>query len=373
MLAHLFCWLIAAIGIAMVVGTLLSLSDHPHWFVRGWDFPRVQILSLCGGVLLLYGYFCFDSRWFDWLLVGSVAAASLWQLVCIFPYMPLAPVAVQNAAPVERSQRLRLVISNVQLENEQHDLWKRVITAADPDLILAVETDQRWADALESLTERWPYVVRQPQDNCYGMMLLSRLEIADVEVRFRVQEDIPSVILRLRMPNGTWIRFYGVHPRPPEPLRDQSATPRDAELVLTGDEVGQRNEPTIVAGDLNDVAWSKTTRLFQRLSGLLDPRRGRGFYNTFNANNVLMRFPLDHVFHSNHFQLVQLQRLDYVGSDHFPVLIDLSYQPQEADEQPPPEQDAEDREEAQERIDNQVDAEREGQEDGMLASKRRGE
>lgn len=371
--AHLFCWLIAAIGILMVVGTLLSLSDHPHWSIRGWDFPRVQILSVCGIVLLLYGYFCFDQQWFDWLLMGAVGVASLWQIACIYPYVPLATRAVQNAGSLERSQRIRLVISNVQLENSRHELWKQVITAADPDVILAVETDERWERALQPLTDGWPHVVRQPQNNFYGMMLFSRFELANAQVQHRVQGDVPSILVHVRLPSGVWVRFYGVHPRPPEPLRDQNATPRDAELVLIGDEVGQQNEPTIVAGDLNDVAWSKTTRLFQRLSGLLDPRCGRGFYNTFDANNRLMRFPLDHVFHSNHFQLVQLKRLDYVGSDHFPVLIDLSHQPQEADEQPPPDRHAEDREEAQERVDKQVEAEREGEEDGVLASKQQGE
>lgn len=372
MAAHLFCWLIALLGMMMVVGTLLSLWDHPHWFVRGWDFPRVQILSLCAASGLLYGYFCFTRQWYDWVLVASLVAASLWQLACIFPYLPFAPRSVRDANTLQRNLRLRLVISNVLRENTQYSRWKEVVSAADPDVILAVETDQRWEQALEPLTEQWPQVVRQPQEDCYGMMLFSRLELADAEVRFRVQDDVPSIVLRLRLPSGVWLRFYGVHPRPPEPLRDQNATPRDAELVLIGEEIGLQDEPTIVAGDLNDVAWSKTTRLFQRLSGLLDPRRGRGFYNTYNAGNPLMRFPLDHVFHSNHFQLVQLQRLGNVGSDHFPVLIDLSYQPQSADKQPPPEQDSGDREEAQERIDNEVEAERDGQEEGILASKGRG-
>jgi len=40
-----------------------------------------------------------------------------------------------------------------------------------------------------------------------------------------------------------------------------------------------------------------------------------------------MRFPLDHLFHSVHFRLVEIRRLDYVGSDHFPVYIKLSLEP----------------------------------------------
>jgi hypothetical protein len=93
-----------------------------------------------------------------------------------------------------------------------------------------------------------------------------------------------------------------------------------------------------VFGDLNDVAWSYTTQLFLRESRLLDPRLGRGFYNTFSANSRVFRFPLDHVFHSAHFKLVELQRLRHVGSDHFPMLIEVSYEPEAKAEQgaPPP-------------------------------------
>ncbi|HEX2251587.1 MAG TPA: endonuclease/exonuclease/phosphatase family protein, partial [Gemmatimonadales bacterium] len=173
---------------------------------------------------------------------------------------------------------------------------------------------------------------------------------------FLVQDDVPSVFTGLQLA-GDRVVLCGLHPRPPEPLRDQDSTPRDAELVVVGRWVAQQNgAPMIVAGDLNDVAWSTTTQLFLRLSGLLDPRMGRGFYNTYNARNPLARWPLDHLFHSNHFRLVELRRCADIGSDHYPVLIELSYEP-DAPGQPASPAAAGDEEDAAERIETQMDAE----------------
>ena len=70
--------------------------------------------------------------------------------------------------------------------------------------------------------------------------------------------------------------------------------------------------------------------------------------NTYNANNPIFRFPLDHVFHSNHFKLFRLRRLDKVGSDHFPVLIELNLEPGAEAEQPASQATASDEETAQE-------------------------
>jgi endonuclease/exonuclease/phosphatase (EEP) superfamily protein YafD len=291
-----------------------------------------------------------------------------WQGRRIFPYTRLAPLHVEpssSARPKKSGAHgensLRLLISNVLMENQEYDRLLRRIEENDPDVILAVETDEKWARALEPLSASYPYVVRHPQENYYGLMLFSRFPLIEPKINFLVQDDIPSVHTRLQLPSGVEVVLHGIHPRPPEPIRDQKSTPRDAELVLLGRNVREEGHlPTVVAGDLNDVAWSETSQLFLRLSGLLDPRMGRGFYNSFNAKSIIQRYPLDHVFHSEHFRPVDLQVLPEIGSDHFPVLIELSCEPRAAAETETPEPEDGDHELAEEKLEEQEEAERTG-------------
>ena len=66
------------------------------------------------------------------------------------------------------------------------------------------------------------------------------------------------------------------------------------------------------------------------MSGLMDPRIGRGFFNTFHTGYRLFRWPLDHVFHSKDFTLIEIAREKSIGSDHFPMYIKLNYDPRAA-------------------------------------------
>ena len=54
-----------------------------------------------------------------------------------------------------------------------------------------------------------------------------------------------------------------------------------------------------------------------------DPRVGRGFYPTFTADYPLLRWPLDHLFVSPHWEILTIDRLGNVGSDHFPIYFEL--------------------------------------------------
>jgi len=359
-------WVTIGLGVLAALLTGLSLFPGSHWSVRLWDFPRLQlavVAAVAGGV---YAALFFDGGILEWALLAATGLTTLWQLGKIYPYTRLAPVQVQRSSrgsvkgrslDTRRHPSFRLLITNVLMENTRHDLLLRVIEDAAPDVVLAVETDAAWAKGLEPLTRTYPHTLFQPQENWYGMMLFSRLPLREARTEFLVQDDIPSMHAVLELPGGVEVTLHGIHPRPPEPIRDQDSTPRDAELVVMGKVIGDAEDrPTVVAGDLNDVAWSPTSELFIRLSGLLDPRRGRGMYNSYNAKNPIFRYPLDHVFHSNDFRLVELQRLPKIGSDHYPMLVELSYEPGAEAAQPEPEQKPGDEERAEDRLEAQAEA-----------------
>ncbi|CAN5824486.1 endonuclease/exonuclease/phosphatase family protein [soil metagenome] len=340
------------LGLTTIAGTLLSLNPRPSWVFRIWDFPRLQLFAGALTAGAMFGSARTPRSAADLAFIGSLGITALIQGRKIAVYTPFWPVQVERSAKGGSDEaRLRILVTNVLRENSCYQKLVNMIREHEPDVVLAVEVDGRWERELEGLAEDYPYIVRQPQENHFGMMLFSRLPLEDTRVEFLVQDDIPSVRTRIVLRSGDRVQLHGLHPRPPEPQHLQDSTPRDAELVMVGREIGESEEqPTIVAGDLNDVAWSRTTQLFLRLSGLLDPRIGRGFYNSFNANQPLMRWPLDHIFHSRHFRLVSLRRLGKIGSDHFPMLAELSYQPEALLSQNAPEADPEDRRAAKKRV-----------------------
>jgi endonuclease/exonuclease/phosphatase (EEP) superfamily protein YafD len=318
----------AAVTVLLAVATLMPTIRSGAWWIRGLDFPRLQLLLLSALVLVLQLVFHpIDDPWTIAIVIVN-AACMLWQAWWIIPYTRMARVEVEDA-PADAQTRIRLMASNVLTTNRNADPLLGVVRAQKPDVLIAVETDDWWEAQLDVLTDALPHVMRCPLDNLYGMHVYSRLPLHNAEIRYLVEDDIPSIHATLELDGGRRIALHALHPRPPSPTESDSSVDRDAELVIVGRAAHEAELPVIVAGDLNDVAWSRTTRLFRKLSGLLDPRIGRGMYNTFHAKLPGLRWPLDHLFHSKHFTLVGMQRLPDIGSDHFPILVELALSPGE--------------------------------------------
>ncbi|MDX2186412.1 MAG: endonuclease/exonuclease/phosphatase family protein [Opitutaceae bacterium] len=343
-------WTLSVLTFVLAVFTALPWSKRTEWWIRGADFPRTQFLVLGAALLAASILFLDTESPHTWFILVVVSLCILQQAYWILPYTPFARSEVKDAQKGARTPRLRLISANVLCPNPRRKEFLALVEREDPDLLVTLETDSSWEDLLRPIEKRLPHTLRCPLDNLYGMHLYSRWPFRDARIQFLVEKDVPSMHLLLQHPEGPEIRVHILHPAPPSPTENETSSERDAELVMVGKSTRGSRFPIIVTGDLNDVAWSRTTRLFRKLSGLLDPRIGRGFYNTFHAHWWPMRWPVDHVFHSDHFTLVELRRLPAGGSDHFPMLVELALEPGAAERQEGLSPDAEDKEQAEETL-----------------------
>jgi endonuclease/exonuclease/phosphatase (EEP) superfamily protein YafD len=311
-------WALVVLAILLVLASVLPLWWTDRWWVRMWDFPRLQVavLLIIAGVGLFYVKL---GRW-RWPLIGAVAAALAWQFSHFLPYFPPYPTQVASAPNCPAGRQISLLNANVLLTNKQYRKLLRLVAQRRPDVLLLLEPGAEWAEAISPVYPRYPYRLSEPLPNTYGLMLLSRLPM-EGGIEHLLQPGVPSAKARLRLPGGEEVWLHAVHPEPPMPGDDSGE--RDAELVMVGRTVRDEGQAAIVMGDLNDVGWSRTSRLFREVAGMADPRVGRGFYPTFNANYPLLRWPLDHLFVSPHFELMEIDLLPDIGSDHLPIFFRL--------------------------------------------------
>lgn len=310
----------------VIFASAWGLLPLDHWWIRGVDFPRIQILFI--GLASLIGLLILTPQWqmAEIALMLAFIGAIGFQLRMILPYTRLWKQEVRQAIPMANPVQVKLMVSNVLTPNNNTQALVNLVQQKQPDILITLESDQKWEDALSVIEPDYPYSVKVPLDNLYGMHLYSKLELIDPEIKYLLIDDIPSIHTQVCLTNGEVIWLYCLHPMPPSPTEADKSTTRDAELLMVGRHINENNQTAILAGDLNDVAWSKTTLMFQRISGLLDPRIGRFFINTFHVKYPILRWALDHIFHSPCFTLVDIERLPSIGSDHFPVMTTLQYE-----------------------------------------------
>ncbi|MGL3045240.1 endonuclease/exonuclease/phosphatase family protein [Acinetobacter pecorum] len=345
-------WVIQIMAIIVIWLSFWSLIPSDQWWIRGADFPRLQILVVGFITFVLFLVLEHPWTWFNQLLFIGLIAALAYQLKMVLPYTFVWKNQVKQVKQdqLDPQRQISLIVSNVLTTNNQYHLLIEQVQTHQPDLVLTLETDQTWQNELAVIEADYPYRVAVPLDNLYGMHLYSKLKLSNTQVKFILSDEIPSIHTTVILRSGQPVRLYCLHPKPPSPTEAKDSTLRDAELLIVGDQIKDLDESCIVMGDLNDVAWSRTTRLFQRISGLLDPRVGRHYVNTFHADYPFFRWSLDHVFHSTDFALVHMERLPHVGSDHFPVFLILQTGRVFEHIQEELEQTEDDEEEAQEAI-----------------------
>src|SRR5690554_5696441 len=305
-----------------VISPFFPATGNPHWFFRTADFVRLQSLFVQLVLLGLLIYFEEKFTPFIWILMLALVASMSYQIFKVFPYSSLFP---RRRSHDKSDGHVSIFAGNVLQTNTSYSKFVKEVKRYNADLVLAMETNKDWENGLSEIEKEYPFSVKVPLENFYGMHLYSKKELKNVEVNYQIEDDKPSIFFDFPIEGQKPIHFCCLHPAPPSPTENETSKERDAELMLTGKQIRKMDRPTVVCGDMNDVVWSRTTRLFKKMTGMIDPRVGRGFYSTYNANYFFLRFPLDHLFHTRDLFVGKMKRSKNFGSDHFAMYYEIHH------------------------------------------------
>ncbi len=315
------------IAAAAALGSIFSLFRNAEIrYIKMLDFPRIQLFIVSLVCLLTLLIINRKWKWYDTLFIFALLGGLVINSIFLINYTIVVPVEVPWTNDSKSSaEPFGILLANVKMTNRNIKPLIELIEQKKPDLILTMEVDDWWNKKLKVLEKDYPYSQHNPNEVTYGLVLYSKFPLKKVEVEYLNNEKVPSFESTISLADDQKISFHSIHPVPPKHFEDlpDNAHQEATALEKLGKEIEDREFPTIVAGDLNDVVWSYVDELTETENILYDVRVGRGFYNSYDAKNILLRWPLDHIFVTEEFKLKKLERLAKIGSDHFPIFAEL--------------------------------------------------
>ena len=301
----------------LVLVTILPLFSDQHWFFRIWDFGKVQ-LAILQLLVFVTALFLIPYTLTYIIFQSILIIACAYNIIVLIKYTPLYKRHRDTGRNI-RSESITVLGINVYQFNKEYSRLLDLIRKTRPDMILTMESNKDWEEALAVLDKDYKSYSKNAQENTYGMHFYTNLKVNKLETHYFIADDVPSIEAELETKDGFKFVFFGVHPPPPSPTEEENSKERDGELLSVSKLVRNIETAVVVAGDFNNVAWAKSSVLFRKTSELIDPRVGRGLVSTFHAKYWFLRFPIDLFFHSTDVFIEEFKALEDVGSDHFPL------------------------------------------------------
>jgi endonuclease/exonuclease/phosphatase (EEP) superfamily protein YafD len=310
-----------------VGGLLLGAATVAGFLARLWwafELASHFRMHLAIGLAGLAAVWALKRRWRMASICGLCAAVDA--VLVLLVWLP-AEMPVQQPGA-----RLRLVSINVHTKNQRSDLVLKFLQAADADVILLMEVNETWMNALQPLRANYPQVIAEPREDNFGIALFSRLPLTNSEVIELGKAEVPSIATTISV-GGHPVFLLGTHPLPPGSA--EYARLRNEQLREIAALIRRHRTATIVLGDLNCTPWSPYFTDLLHDSGLKSTSQSRGLFGSWPAPLPFGRIPLDHGLVSPTIRIVQKWTGPPVGGDHLPLVLDLQISTEDRTSVPP--------------------------------------
>ena len=303
------------IGMVASVAWLAGIATVAGWCSRfGWPWELASHFRVQYAVVLAVGTVVLGlaGRSAEALVLAALCAANLWSL------LPLYRRRIHGGA----AKSFKVLSANLWHSNRSYDRIERLLALAKPDVVFLAEVNQEQLEGLQGLRETYPFAkgISIGKRN-FGIIVISRLPVETAEVVRIGGHGLPSVVARLRW-NGQVVTLIGTHPASPTTPRRLAL--RNRQLAAIAAFAARQSGPVMVVGDFNTTSWSAAFGELIAASGLQDSRIGFGLQPTWPAWMPPMRIPIDHCLISRELAVVARRVGSFVGSDHYPVVVEVS-------------------------------------------------
>lgn len=306
--------LVLAISLPLVAGFLGRL--HPALDAFSHFRAHLAVLLAMACLLLLA-----TRQWLHGAAGLLLAVGAFATTANLAPLHAATPAGATDAA----GPRYRLLQLNMRYDHPDPGRVLSLIGRTRPDVVTLNEASPAWRQSLQAISAAYPHRLDCPDERSVGSVLvLSRRPLLDLGAcglggRFGlVTVDF----------GGHAVEIAAVHLLWPWPFPQ----PEQIEELLPV--LGALGDHALLAGDFNAVDWSASVRRIAAAGGFTAVPRLGPTWLVRSAPDVLRRrvgLPIDHVLAKPGVLLVDARRLEDVGSDHLPVLVEFTLRQEEPD------------------------------------------
>jgi endonuclease/exonuclease/phosphatase (EEP) superfamily protein YafD len=240
--------------------------------------------------------------------------------VSVVPLLPyVANPSVPAAVATTREQTFRLMSLNVWFRNPDMARIAQYIEQSQADAVVLLELTPPQADMLAPLLPTYPHYHIDPSR--MGAAVFTKWPVISAESVPLSQGGAVAARLMLDW-GGTPVSVLGVHLN--WPLGPRNSMFRNQELSSLAAFSKAQRGPLLVAGDFNLTPWSEYFSDALEQSGLHDAAIGFGLGRTWPAQFAPLGIRIDHCLLSRHWRAVNTRLGPSLGSDHLPLLADVS-------------------------------------------------
>lgn len=293
--------------ILAIIGGLLPLGADLWWGFELFTHFRLQyVIAAAVGLCVALA----RKKRILALLLAATAGINAWPML---PYLPTSEVP-------QSGPELVILDINVEARNPDHERVLDAIRTADADLVTIIELSPSLAEKLSLLEKDYPYRLLRPAANNFGIGVLSRFPLRESKA-IQLGPN-PALQTQVELPFGR-TTLLSAHPVPP--VGSRLAKTRNRQLEQLADTASRLDAPLVVCGDFNVSPYSPYFERFEKRSGTTNVRRGLGIGFSWPSFMPLLGIPIDHCFTRGPLVPEGIERLDRVGSDHYPFRVTLRW------------------------------------------------